>query len=62
MTVPALLRADRVIAVVPESRKAEPVFTALNGPVSSMCPASALRTKMDAALHLDPGSASRVKV
>ncbi|MGO9342766.1 MAG: 6-phosphogluconolactonase [Acidimicrobiales bacterium] len=61
VTVPALLRAARVIAVVPESRKAGPVFSALNGPVSSACPASALRTKLDAALHLDPGSASRIR-
>jgi glucosamine-6-phosphate deaminase len=61
VTIPALLRADRVIAVVPESRKAEPVFAALNGPVSSTCPASALRTKLDATLHLDPGSASRIR-
>ncbi len=61
VTIPALLRADRVIAVVPESRKADPVFAALNGPVSSVCPASALRTKLDATLHLDPGSASRIR-
>jgi glucosamine-6-phosphate deaminase len=62
VTVPALLRAHRVIAVVPESRKAEPVSAALNGPISSACPASALRTKLDAALHLDPGSASRLAI
>ena len=62
VTVPALLRVRRVIAVVPESRKAEPVFTALNGPVSSACPASALRTKMDATLHLDAGSASLIGI
>jgi glucosamine-6-phosphate deaminase len=61
VTVPALLRAGRVIAVVPEARKAEPVFAALGGPVSSDCPASALRTKLDATLHLDPGSASLLK-
>jgi len=60
VTVPALLRADRVIAVVPEARKAAPVATALKGPVSVACPASALRTKVGATLHLDPGSASQL--
>jgi len=60
VTIPALLRARRVIAVVPEARKAEPVAAALKGPVSSACPASALRTKVGATLHLDAASASRL--
>ncbi len=58
VTVPALLRAGAVIAVVPEERKAEPVRAALLGPVSPMCPASALRTAGNATLHLDRGSSS----
>jgi glucosamine-6-phosphate deaminase len=58
VTVPALLRARTVLAVVPELRKAEPVRTALHGPVSTACPASALRTAAHAILHLDPGSGS----
>ncbi len=57
VTVPALLRPARVLAVVPEARKAEPVRAALNGPVSTTCPASALRTTQGATLHLDAGSA-----
>jgi glucosamine-6-phosphate deaminase len=56
VTVPALLRAEHVIAVVPEARKAAPVARALEGPVSAECPASWLRTKKGATLHLDPGS------
>jgi len=58
VTVPALLRAGAVIAVVPELRKAEPVRAAVLGPVSEACPASALRTAGNATLHLDRGSAS----
>jgi len=58
VTVPALLRAGRVIAVVPEERKAVPVRDALLGPVSTACPASALRTTGNVTLHLDGGSAS----
>jgi glucosamine-6-phosphate deaminase len=58
VTVPALLRARRVLAIVPEARKAVPVRDALEGPVTTACPASALRTHPDATLHLDPGSAA----
>jgi glucosamine-6-phosphate deaminase len=57
VTIPALLRAHRVLAIVPEARKAEPVRDALTGPVSPHCPASALRTITHATIHLDPGSA-----
>ncbi|HXQ90252.1 MAG TPA: 6-phosphogluconolactonase [Acidimicrobiales bacterium] len=57
-TIPALLRARTVLAVVPERRKAEPVRAALTGPLSTACPASVLRTRDNAALFLDPGSAS----
>ena len=58
VTIPALLRAGRVLAIVPEVRKAEPVRDALSGPVSTRCPASALRTITHATIHLDSGSAS----
>ncbi len=57
VTIPALLRAGRVLAVVPESRKAPPVLAALAGPVSTSCPASTLRTHANVTLHLDPASA-----
>jgi len=57
VTIPALLRAWRVLAVVPEARKAEPVHAALTGPIATSCPASALRTKAHATIHLEPESA-----
>jgi glucosamine-6-phosphate deaminase len=58
VTVPALLRARAVAAVVPEERKAVPVRDALLGPVTTACPASALRTAAGATLYLDAESAS----
>jgi glucosamine-6-phosphate deaminase len=58
VTVPALLRATTVLAVVPEARKATPVRDALEGPVTPDCPASALRQKSGATLFLEPASAS----
>jgi glucosamine-6-phosphate deaminase len=57
VTIPALLRASQVLAVVPEARKAEPVRAALIGPVHTACPASALRTIAHATIHLEPQSA-----
>jgi glucosamine-6-phosphate deaminase len=57
-TIPALLRARTVLAIVPESRKAEPVRAAIMGPVSTACPASYLRTRENATLFLDRASAS----
>ena len=57
VTIPALLRAAAVMAVVPESRKAEPVRAALTGPLSVHCPASVLRTIPYASIYLEPESA-----
>ncbi len=57
VTIPALLRAARVLAIVPEARKAVPVRDALTGPVAVTCPASALRTISHATVHLEPDSA-----
>jgi glucosamine-6-phosphate deaminase len=58
VTIPALLRAERVLAIVPEARKAAPVAAALEGPISTACPASALRPCAHAVLYLDAESAS----
>lgn len=58
VTIPALLAARRVLAIVPESRKARPVRAALSGPVTTDCPASVLRTRANVTLHLEPESAA----
>jgi glucosamine-6-phosphate deaminase len=58
VTIPALVRARRVLAIVPETRKAAPVRDALRGPVSTACPASYLRRQPQATLYLDVDSAS----
>jgi glucosamine-6-phosphate deaminase len=60
VTIPALLRAGRVLAVVPEARKAEPVRNALVGPVATACPASILQRTEHATIFLDPESAARL--
>jgi glucosamine-6-phosphate deaminase len=62
VTVPALLRARRVLAVAPDARKAAAVRAALEGPVGNDCPASALRTTAGAVLYLDPASAGMLSL
>jgi glucosamine-6-phosphate deaminase len=58
VTIPALLAAGRVLAIVPEARKAAPVAAALTGPIGPACPASALRRVPQATLYLDADSAA----
>jgi glucosamine-6-phosphate deaminase len=58
VTIPALLRAATVIVVCPDERKAPAVRAALEGPVTTACPASVLTTQDRATLYLDAGSAS----
>lgn len=58
VTIPALLRAARVVAIVPEARKAVPVRDVLEGPVAESCPASILRRHAHARLYLDTDSAA----
>ncbi len=57
VTIPALLRATRVLAIVPEARKANAVRDALHGPVATSCPASILRQTPQATIFLDSDSA-----
>ncbi len=58
LTIPALLAAQRVLAIVPEARKAEAVTRALLGPITESCPASILRQTPHAWLLLDLDSAA----
>ncbi|HEX4770323.1 MAG TPA: glucosamine-6-phosphate deaminase [Bryobacteraceae bacterium] len=60
ITCPGLFRADAWVCNVPESRKAEAVRNALEGPISESCPASLVRRHPKAFVFLDAGSASRL--
>jgi glucosamine-6-phosphate deaminase len=60
VTIPALLRAARVLAIVPETRKAEAVRRTLEEPISTSCPASVLRRTPHATLFLDEDSAAHI--
>jgi glucosamine-6-phosphate deaminase len=58
VTIPALLSAKRVLAIVPEARKAQAVAQSLLGPITEECPASILRHTPHAHLFLDSESAA----
>src|SRR3990172_15075 len=58
LTIPALLAARKVLAIVPEQRKAEAVQRSLKGPVDLNCPASILRRHAHVHLYLDRESAA----
>jgi glucosamine-6-phosphate deaminase len=58
LTIPALLAATHVVAIVPELRKAAAVQAALTGPLTEDCPGSILRKAPHARLFLDVESAS----
>ncbi|HND62849.1 MAG TPA: glucosamine-6-phosphate deaminase [Opitutaceae bacterium] len=60
LTIPALCAAARMIAVVPEARKAAAVQAALEGPVTTACPGSFLRRQAHATLYLEAASAARL--
>jgi glucosamine-6-phosphate deaminase len=58
LTIPTLLAPERILAIVPESRKATAVRAALLGPVSPDCPASILRRTEGVTVFLDHESAA----
>ena len=58
MSVRQILKAKEILAVVPDTRKAEAIKRCFEGEVSPMAPASILRTHPNATIYLDRYSAS----
>ena len=58
LTCPTLMSARHIIACVPERRKAQAARDALEGPLSTKCPASVVLRHPDATIYLDSESAS----
>lgn len=61
LTIPRLLRAGKLFCMVPDRAKRNAVDAALNGPITTACPASILRTVDNCTLYLDPDSDPDVK-
>lgn len=60
MSVQQILKARRILCIVPDRRKAEAVRGAVEGPVTPKVPASVLQTHPDTLLFLDRASASKL--
>jgi len=61
MSIRQILRAKEIVAVAPEARKARAVQSCLEGEISPMAPASALRNHANTTLYLDRDSAALLK-
>lgn len=53
LTMSMLLSIPETVAIVPGSTKMEAVYKTVNDPVSTLCPATALRVHQGAALYVD---------
>lgn len=56
LTIPRLLRAEKLFCVVPGAHKRDAVSHTLHGPIHTDCPASVLRRHPDCILYLDAES------
>jgi glucosamine-6-phosphate deaminase len=57
MSVRQILKAKEILAVVPDSRKAQAIKACFEGEISPLAPASILRTHANATIYLDQHSA-----
>lgn len=58
MSVRQILKADEIVCVAPDARKAEAVRASVEGPVTPAVPASILQTHPNVALYCDAASAA----
>lgn len=58
MTIRQILEAKKILAIVPDTRKAAAVKACLEGPISNLAPASVLQKHPDTTVYLDEPSAA----
>lgn len=58
MSIRQIMKARKILCIVPDQRKAEAVKACLEGPVSPLAPASILQNHSDVTVFLDQASAS----
>lgn len=58
MSIRQIMKARKILCIVPDQRKADAVRKCLEGPVSPQAPASVLQTHPDVTIFLDRASAS----
>jgi len=62
ITIPELLHIDKLYAIAPSKAKANAIKATCDGPITTQCPASILRTHKDVTLYVDKDSASLVDI
>ena len=62
MSARQILKAKEILAVVPDTRKAQAVRACFEGTISPLAPASILRTHPNATIYLDRNSAALLSV
>lgn len=60
LTIPALIRVPKLIVSVPGIRKAKIVRRVIEDAISTACPATRLKTHLDATVYLDDESSSEL--
>lgn len=58
MSIPQIMRSEKIIITAPDARKAKAVAAAVEGPVTPKAPASILQRHVDCAVFLDTASAA----
>jgi glucosamine-6-phosphate deaminase len=61
MSIRQILKAKKILAIVPESRKAPAVKACVEGEISPLVPASILRTHPNTTIYLDKDSAALLR-
>jgi len=61
MSVRQILKAKKILCIVPDARKAKAVKTCFEGEIGPLVPASILRTHPDTTLYLDAQSAALLR-
>ena len=58
MSIPHILTSRAIICTVSDARKAEAIKDTIEGPLSNLCPASALQLHTDTSVFLDQAAAA----
>ncbi|HMH12947.1 MAG TPA: glucosamine-6-phosphate deaminase [Edaphobacter sp.] len=58
MTIQQIMKAEQILCIAPDARKASAIKACFSGEISPMAPASILQTHQDATIYLDNESAS----
>ena len=61
MSIPQILKAKKILCIVPDARKARAVRACIEGVITPMAPASALHRHADVEVFLDPESAAQLQ-